>query len=75
MNSFQNLFQSKGQRKYYYIKCRLEILSSQSKNDKYTQVNEKIEWLTANYNLEEINIDEFLNGIDFNISQPLKISL
>ena len=45
-------------------------IKSLSKNDKYKQVNEKIERLTENYNSEEISIDEFLN-----ISQPTNIYL
>ena len=45
------------------------------KKYKYKEINEKIGSLTANLDSEEINTDEFINGIALNISQPTNFSL
>ena len=70
-----NLIQEQGATETLLSQIAAGNIQSLSKNDKYKQVNEKIERLTANYNSEEINIDEFLKGIALNISQPTNLSL
>ena len=46
-----------------------------SKSTKYNQINKRIDYLTRDYNLGVRNVDEFLTGIAYNISQPTSKTL